>query len=425
MAMGAIRPPAYSAPVRTYLDGVRDNRINWYFVDDDTPFYEELHAFSPARDEMYTPSDTPELSGLNPNPRTYASGLDPFHHDPHGVHGDVDDFLCLSPASKFAAPGETPDDPCGEGKYLLPPSGIKFAFKYPPPSVEPFPLGLMLGNTISESSAYPLISRLNLGTVILTPKSDKGPMKQGAAFGLILNNGTGVGGSVSSTLLTGLNLRDNSASVIRNGLQGALVLTDPIRPPLESGLLLGLDTRAGSVLDGLALGLVVTDAPLPPPPLKTGVEFGLTFAGSEILSGLEFGFTTDDGTPPDEPPVISEPDHTCDNLYPTFAYSPFQIMLHSGTHIVRFPMEPGTTYHMSYEVLEYSIGGVTIYKGNTCADKFWVANLTPLFPCASWSSDGLMTSYPYFFLEFAADLIEVSLGHMPRVNFSWGTGGCP
>lgn len=115
VAFGAMQR-CYSAPCRFYADdSVRTNRINWYFVANDTLRFEGRTVFTPRIDDSDAPPDLlTEPTGIRQPLRSYA-GEGVNRWGTLGVHvdGDEQDFLGESPRSKYAPLGGIPASPCG------------------------------------------------------------------------------------------------------------------------------------------------------------------------------------------------------------------------------------------------------------------------------------------------------------------------
>lgn len=113
VAFGAVRVP-YSADCRFFADSaLGSNRINWYIVPDDTPDYEGPSPFWPRidvpQDEAHTDFEREGPGYVRDKDWTLAY-LPPL--PVHGVHGDEQDFLGLSPSDKYEVDGDPPLSPC-------------------------------------------------------------------------------------------------------------------------------------------------------------------------------------------------------------------------------------------------------------------------------------------------------------------------
>ncbi len=385
--MGVLRPPCYKAPCRTYAGGERSNQIIWYFVDDSHPFYEELHAYSPMRDEMYTPSDTAELSGRIPNPRKYSTPNDPFHHIPHGVHGDPEDFLCQSPLSKFSPHGEPPADPCDESQTLVPLAGVKIGGKV----IDPRPVFVASG--------------LLLGGKLLDPVSPFGPIKSG--------------------LQLGGKLRDLPTA------------------PLAAGVLLGGKTRnpvdpLGPVASGVQLGAKTSDAVDPLGPVNSGLLLGGVINSDELVSALELGGKLHGVTPPDTPEELKSglelggklreggatpepPGGTCStagNWGPLGSRTESVAIGSAGWWY--FAGNPSTTYHVRLTINSGDFGSINVYRGDDCATQEFVGSLFTSGSCVSFTLDHVGGSYLYCWIAFTGALV----GTDANVTIELQTGGC-
>lgn len=109
-AFGAVRKP-YSAKCNFFADSLAGpNRINWYIVPDGTPIYDGITPFWPRVDVPDDQADTVfEQEGPGRTVRTFDWMIAFVPPAPHGVHGDAQDFLGLSPSDKY---GPNPDSPC-------------------------------------------------------------------------------------------------------------------------------------------------------------------------------------------------------------------------------------------------------------------------------------------------------------------------
>jgi len=112
---------AYSAPCRFFADDVaRTNRINWYFVPDDTPIYEEPHVFTQGLMHADVDDDGHgEPTAIRTRLRKHTRGLNTWGTEGLHVHGDADDFLRRSPRSKYHGPDGQPANPCHAQRFDL------------------------------------------------------------------------------------------------------------------------------------------------------------------------------------------------------------------------------------------------------------------------------------------------------------------
>lgn len=299
--MGVLRPPCYSASCRTYAGGPRNNRIIWYYVSDDTPFYEELHAYSPGRDEMYTPADEPEKTGLVPNPRKYYSGLDLFHHDVHGVHGDIDDFLCLSPLEKFSPHGEMPDDPCNESLTLWPEHGIRIGGRIHDLPSFSFKGGVRLGAEVLDLVESPYASGILIGGKLhdIIPLIEE--KKRGVKLGGKVNDLSPFPEKKKAGIFIGGKIADPFQAPLAAGVRyGGTIKEVPV--PIEvlySGLLAGghykdFPPTPAEMKSGLKFGGKYHDVGTTPTESKSGLKLGgkyhdVTITPAELKSGMKLG----------------------------------------------------------------------------------------------------------------------------------------
>lgn len=104
----------YSAPCKFFADDLLpDNRINWYFVPDDTPIYDGTTVFWPRSD---VPPDQAtsafESEGFGRDVRTHTLGTDVYGRAGDHVHGDADDFAGNSLRKKYYIDDVPPEQPC-------------------------------------------------------------------------------------------------------------------------------------------------------------------------------------------------------------------------------------------------------------------------------------------------------------------------
>lgn len=201
---------------------------------DDTPFYPHLNAFSPGRDDLFEPADQAELCARVPNPRKKETGNPPFVPGFDGVHGDYEDFLCLSPLSKFSADGRPPADPCGESFHLDPPAGMRLGGLISLPDPEQYESGLHLGGILEDVGPPETSAGLHLGG-ILTRLAPRTPEKKA---------GLHLGGALTEfipacdlLLETGdfILLEDGSHMLLEECLDDGMLLEDGFFILLEDG----------------------------------------------------------------------------------------------------------------------------------------------------------------------------------------------
>lgn len=259
--MGVVRDGhCYSAPCKFFADGDQSNRIIWYYVPDNRPFYPEMHTFSPRVDDMYdVPSTTYELAGNRPCPRKHYSGRDIWFRAGDHVHGDPDDFLGLALSAKYMKNGRGPWDPCAEPEHLFAEIGLGVLKNNMTPAVQRLPIGCAFGMRGTDIPLSPL------------------NVQAGIALGVV-----GAGATFESRRLgTAL------------GIHGA----PPIVERFLSGLALGIFTHPAAIETrphGLTLGIVGHSIEEPVAELLTAVAFGVTkhdvLPATETLSArLAFG----------------------------------------------------------------------------------------------------------------------------------------
>ncbi len=247
--MGVARH-CYTAPLRAFADGDRTYTIRWYFVPDDRPFYEGMHAFQPMVDEMFTPSGGEcEKTGVKPNPRKHYSGRDINERPGTHVHGDAEDFLGLSLTNKYRHFGHGLLDPCAEPQKL--PGLAKFGIR------------------VNEMHPSPLL-------------------KRGLKFGLIGDDMHAATSILASRLALGVVIDERRPSPLLPPVGLALgVVGVAIPVPVEVGALrvalgvVGLDAKPLVIgMPGLALGVVGVAIPVP---VEVGeMRFALGVVGFEV-----------------------------------------------------------------------------------------------------------------------------------------------
>ena len=111
--MGAL-DTCYSAPCNFFVDeSGYPNRITWYRVPDDRPYYEGTTAFWPRTDELdLTEGSAYELRPRAGSGRRWYNGYDAWGKPGTHVDGDADDFAGLSLKAKYSVGGAPPTDPC-------------------------------------------------------------------------------------------------------------------------------------------------------------------------------------------------------------------------------------------------------------------------------------------------------------------------
>lgn len=299
MAFGAVRAP-YSAACKFYADDNGfDNRINWYIVPDDTPYYEGETPFWPR---VLVPADKAstyrEREGAGRVVRLFDHGvafLPPA--PPHGVHGDEQDFLGQSPRSKFWIEDVAPEAPCDVFRVYL--GGIRMGAKIRPAPRERNS-GVMFGALLVRVARVQT-SGLAFGA---TPLTRLLVHTLGLRFGaeiiipapsLVFTAGMRFGGQVVEDV-----------PVARAGLRFGAELIDP-HPVETAGLLMGatpIELAPSTLTAGLLLGADVpavalpsagllfgADAPPLVPVLTAGLELGAGML-SELASedaGILFG----------------------------------------------------------------------------------------------------------------------------------------
>lgn len=105
----------YSAPCRFYADDhARVNRINWYFVPDDSLIYDGPTIFTPRIDDSDVTNDSlTEPTAVRTRLRRRSDGANLWGTLGLHVDGDPEDFMGQSTRAKFSPHGEPIVNPCG------------------------------------------------------------------------------------------------------------------------------------------------------------------------------------------------------------------------------------------------------------------------------------------------------------------------
>jgi hypothetical protein len=301
--MGAIRY-GYSARCKFFADDhTGDNRINWYFVPDDTPRYTGWSVFHPKVDERPKHRNfLYEIEGPTNHIRTRTDGFDSWGKSRLHVDGDSDDFLGLALSSKYAIDGAPPTDPCPgiETMRFMWKLGFKVPLTHP---IERISLGIAPGFATDEDVELIQLG-IASGVAITTPKELIG-IGLGVGFTVpgteLIGVGIGVGFTVAAMEVIGIGLGVGftvpATEVIGVGL--GVGFTVPATEVIGVGLGVGFTVPATEVIGvGLAVGCTVTDAGEVPDVelLRVGMAIGCTISGEvpdvELLRvGLAIGCT--------------------------------------------------------------------------------------------------------------------------------------
>jgi len=296
----------YSAPVKTFADGERTNRIIWYRVPDEREFYEGESTFSPRVDDMFQPSGQEyELTGRIPNPRRYYSGKDIWHKEGVAVDGDEEDFLGLALTEKYVIGGVPPVDPCDAptvavhllqlgqvvtkipGRIRLENERLLVGHRiiptvYPSP---PYPNGVMVGHVVRDVGG--LLPFARHGLMFAHGGTSMNQFNTSMWHGLAVRESVPVAHPSSET--NGLEVaHDLAAGAHHNAffhaglLLGLHVNVEPQEPPvIDFGLLIGEPTddlykAMWTFPAALLLGDVAIQKPPQDPPIyHEGLEIGL------------------------------------------------------------------------------------------------------------------------------------------------------
>ena len=180
----------YSAKCRFFSDdSATDNRINWFFVPDSTPVYEEPHVFWPRRDDDDTLGRSPHENTLGgERARKWRNGANLWDAWGEHVHGDAADFMGESLRAKYYVGGEHPESPCGGVVRFQVKFGMRWKFR--PVVAELLTAGVKIA-TRSEN----VVETLAIGISFATSSAGKPP-----AF--FLQTGFEVG-TIASTMPAG------------------------------------------------------------------------------------------------------------------------------------------------------------------------------------------------------------------------------
>lgn len=394
MVFGALREGhAYSAPCRTSANGEFDNRIIWYFVDDDAPVYEGLNAFEPRVDNIYDLAHgTLEKSALRPCPRKHYSGRDIWFRDASGVIGTADDFAGRTLAGVCQCQEGPPHPPCVSGPHSFNMFGLAHVAAVP--LAGEFAAGLRLGvrpTKIPDLVAQGGLAFGHVETFIPAPPLElfggldlAGVLVRTPSTPIELRRGLGLG--VEPTYIPsgplyhwrGLGLGDEPTYIPTGnffhwrglGLGGVLSRTpsDPIT--LRGGLGLGVNATyipSGPLYHwrGLALGVESQTVPVDGVELDGAVAFGVNLDHSPMTSAAVQGLALA-AVDPDEGGEL-EPGISCEEATEIELGVPVAGHFDGfDVHFWTVTIAVDTVYHVKILSLSGDVTSVLVQTGDDC-----------------------------------------------------------
>lgn len=415
----------YSAPVRTFADAGRDNRIIWYWVSDTRPFYEGETTFTPRVDDMFQPSgEEYELTGRVPNPRRYYSGRDIWGKVGAAVDGDEADFMGLALTDKYIRNGNAPQDPCGVPPKIVHLLRIGYTVSKFPPKIRLAQERLRLGQTVFEHGYPPPLYPEGLKIRHAIPVHGA-HARDGE--GLALRDDLGGGLHHKHRLRAGLLLGEMSQPGHTGPDVEALRIADALRPASLVRPIFG---------EGLKIGYRISVESLDPHVVETGLLIGersfippalpWTFA-----DGLKIGERTVMKVPV-EPPLYKlglrlgersildetvEPGASCPVAGLVLVHHTVGGYVSGSTHHWwRLNANSGAEFHVSLHILEGSNISAILKYGPDCDTLSSYPALLFDGDCVSFTEN---SDYIYLVEVFALPLGEATY----QIDFE--TGSCP